>query len=158
MMLEVLLALLSVPTSHATGDVDSYTDRHVFVQTGEVSANSAIVNARCNEEKRSLVIITYSAVDRHAMMMETKGYALPDYDYTVSVELTRLVANTLYEYRVECDPLDVSDSSMSSARGSFYTAPEADDAKAVSFVWAADLAGQVWGRNPQLAIANREGT
>lgn len=36
--------------------------------------------------------------------------------------------------------------------GSFKTAPAADDAAAISFVWVADLAGQGWGRNPEFDL------
>jgi phosphodiesterase/alkaline phosphatase D-like protein len=44
-----------------------------------------------------------------------------------------------------------------SALGRFETAPAMRDAQKVSFVWAADLAWQGWGRNPDLSIVDTSG-
>ena len=43
-------------------------------------------------------------------------------------------------------------------QGSFKTAPSPDDAGAIKFVWAADLAGQGYGRNPDFAVNHVDGT
>ena len=78
-------------------------------------------------------------------------------DYTFTFVVDDLEPHTLYRYTVFCLPLDTSMPMDSSVEASFQTAPAPQDAKAVSFVWAADLAGQGWGRNPDLSVTTPGG-
>lgn len=41
--------------------------------------------------------------------------------------------------------------------GRFRTAPSIGHARSIRFVWAADMAGQGWGRNPNLKITAFDG-
>ena len=62
-----------------------------------------------------------------------------------------LTSNKMYNYKVMCGDVN-------SMQGSFKTAPSPDDAAAIKFVWAADLAGQGYGRNPDFAVNHVDGT
>lgn len=129
------------------------SERDVFVQTGSVGVDSAVVMTRCNTEQNSLVTISYTSTQRHVFPEKrVVTQALVDTDFTVSVQLEGLMANNKYEYRVTCEAIDGSTFPVHSARATFWTAPSPDEAIDVSFVWAADLAGQGWGRNPELSI------
>jgi alkaline phosphatase D len=123
------------------------TTTKVFVQSGEITSDSVTVMARCNDEKRVSVKISYQA---GSLKVEETGLVDATTDYTVSFKLTGLASNTKYSYSVLCG------ASQSRPGASFKTAPAKDNTSAVSFVWAADLAGQGWGRNPEMEIRTKQ--
>jgi alkaline phosphatase D len=109
--------------------------------------------ARCNSELDSTANLSLSAGGTEQILTSS---ALAAKDFTVSFLAEGLESGTTYTYTVQCAALDGSLSSESAA-ASFKTAPGPDDAVDVSFVWAADLAGQGWGRNPDLSITTVDG-
>ncbi len=139
-----------------------YTTSDVFIQSGEVSASSININARCNSEEDSKIVLFVNDV------MKQEAQVTSEDDFTITFEVDGLESNTDYSYVVTCDPLGedaavvatpkaASDATYVSMDGSFKTAPAADDEVAVNFVWAADLAGQGWGRNPDFELVNVAG-
>jgi alkaline phosphatase D len=122
------------------------TTTPVFVQSGEVTATSAILMARCNSEKDSIATFTYGP---SSVTKTVEAYQAND--YTAKIQLTGLTSNTDYTYSVTCRA-NIDGVSATSTQGSFRTLPTATQEVDLSFVWAADLAGQGWGRNPNLNI------
>jgi len=128
------------------------TTTDVFIQSGEVSASSVNIMARCNSEVDSEVTLI---LDGEAVQ-HVQAFAARD--YTVLFELEGLESSSLYSYIVTCEPLSAQNGSLTqSMTGSFKTLHAADDAAPVTFVWAADLSGQGWGRNPDFEITNVNG-
>jgi len=119
------------------------TTTDVFVQSGEVSSGSAIVMVRCNSEIDSDVSVDYETATGTASSIT--GDALDATDYTVSLMVEGLTSNTTYEYTATCSSVDAS-TTVQSTEAEFTTLPSEDVGKEISFVWAADLAGQGWGR------------
>lgn len=129
---KIAFSVLLVALSGVALSVDlPITTSDVFVQVGEVTAVSAIVNARCNSEVDSIVELV---TDSGSVSM---GSVTSATDYTVSYEWTGLSSSTTYVFTVTCG-------SLSSMQASFKTLPMPDEAAALKFVWAADLAGQGW--------------
>jgi alkaline phosphatase D len=126
------------------------TTSDVFVQSGEVMASSAIVMTRCNSEEDSIARITYKIRGSSSSISFTKQ-AYEANDYTAKFGLSGLTSNTIYDYSVTCTA-NIDSDITSSRAASFKTLPAATDEVELSFVWAADLAGQGWGRNPNLSI------
>ena len=111
------------------------TTTDVFIQSGEVSATTINIMARCNTEQDSNMVLTIDGdISATAQSFEAR-------DYTHTFHVTGLESNTMYTYKISCDALDES-GIVESTEGSFKTAPAADEAVAFNFVWAADLAGQ----------------
>lgn len=127
------------------------TTADVFIQSGEISESSVNIMTRCNNEIDSKVKLTMDG----AVIQESQAFAARDYTITFKVE--GLESNTEYTYSTECISHADESISVSSVGGSFKTAPAADDAVAVDFVWAADLAGQGYGRNPDFELTNASG-
>jgi alkaline phosphatase D len=104
-----------------------------LIQTGEVGDASALLWARC---------------------------AAPDVEARVALEgedlapaparASGLAPDRPYVWTATCP-------GEAPARGRFRTAPAADSTREVSFVWLADVAGQGWGRNPDLEVKPLEG-
>jgi alkaline phosphatase D len=152
-------------------DNDDWTDQlnsegnSVSVQSGEITARSAVVWGRCNREQPSRLQVQLFDDEedrghqggRFANGIEVTAAT----DFTGSVLLRGLKPDTDYVYRVWCLPQqgDRKNHSCSkiadrSAIGRFKTAPGPREAQTVRFVWAADLAGQGWGHNPDLSIVD----
>jgi len=104
---------------------------------------SAIVMVRCNSEIDSDVSVDYETATGTASSIT--GDALDATDYTVSLMVEGLTSNTTYEYTATCSSVDAS-TTVQSTEAEFTTLPSEDVGKEISFVWAADLAGQGWGR------------
>ncbi len=116
------------------------------VQTGEVTANRAVVWSVTDRPARMLV--EYAATERFRNPRRVVGpAALPESGYTARVVLTGLPAGQDVFYRVTF--LDLGDVRTTSApvEGRLRTAP--GDGRDVSFVWSGDTAGQGWGINPE---------
>jgi alkaline phosphatase D len=112
------------------------------LQSGDVTAEAAVVWARADRPSRLLVeaSTTESFGD---VCCATFADALPESDFTAKVLLDELPAGQQIFYRVT--PQDLAQSTVwgEVRTGSFRTAP--DDTRPVSFVWSGDIAGQGWG-------------
>ncbi|MGB7445376.1 MAG: alkaline phosphatase D family protein, partial [Coleofasciculaceae cyanobacterium] len=131
------------------------------IQTGEVTATSALIWARGNRESNILVDFSSSPNFQglvNSVMSSNKVSAATD--YTGTLELSGLQPDTNYYYQasfVSGLPSLQSERGRQGLAGSFRTAPAMDQERTVRFVWAADLAGQGWGRNPNLKITAFDG-
>ena len=144
------LVTLWVATTHAQELPITTTD--VFIQSGEATASSVVVMVRCNREQDSQVKLTFAQTSRTASAHSSN-------DYTAKFILTGLLSNTVYAYFAECTPNPGGlGGTLQSLTGRFRTLPLATDSVPLSFVWAADLAGQGWGRNPDLTLTLTNGT
>lgn len=121
----------------------------MFIQSGDVTKSSAVINARCNSEQPSSakLVVTGNGV----MFTDVDS----DTDYTMNFLVEGLKSNREYQYFVQCK----SSGAVTKSRfGTFKTLPEEDEESEMKFVWVADLAGQGWGRNPDLEIETVDGT
>lgn len=135
------------------------TDGLVYSQAGDVTSDSVVLWGRCNQEQKSILkfeVFTATEAYRHVQKKTVHVYA--DTDYTHSVVFKGLKPSTHYHYQAKCKPLEKNTGEKSSGMmSSFRTASDAHDADSVRFVWVADLGGQGWGRNPDLAITHVDG-
>jgi alkaline phosphatase D len=130
------------------------TSTDVFIQSGEVSADSIIIMARCNSEEDSNAVLFLDGE------INQEGEVTDATDFTISFKVEGLESNTKYTYTVQCSSISTSETRqepLTSVEGSFKTVPAAEDAVPLSFVWVADLAGQGWGRNPDFEIVTTGG-
>ena len=111
------------------------------VQSGDVTADSAIVWARADRGARMLVEI--SATESFARVIGASYTdARPEADCTAKALIRDLPAGEDVFYRVRFQDRDSM--LFGEARtGRFRTAPDAQ--RSVSFVWSGDTAGQGWG-------------
>lgn len=112
------------------------TTSDVFIQSGELTSSSIIIMSRCNNEAESsasLLVDGASMVDDQMSTIDT--------DFTNSFKLEGLNSSSSHTYTVTCTPKDGA-SAVTSTEGSFKTLPDKDTSEPLSFVWAADLAGQ----------------
>jgi len=107
--------------------------------------------ARCNSKVDSSVNIKYSASGRGAVETLVSTSASASSDYTSHVLLSGLKPDTVYQYLVECIASGVV---SKSGIMTFHTAPMSTEPTPVSFVWAGDLAGQGWGRSPNVTVTS----
>ena len=117
------------------------------VQSGDVTARSAVVWARADRPARMFVEV--STRPDFARARTLRGPVLtPATDLTGKALLRGLLADEPVHYRVRLADLD--DASLLSApvTGRFRTAPARH--RDVRFVWSGDLAGQGWGINPDI--------
>lgn len=135
----------------ATAQELPITTTEVFVQSGEISSSSGNVMARCNDETSATMSISFDC-EGDACPASEEVAVSADTDFTNTFEVTGLDSFTLYSYTVTC-----SDSTNPGA-GSFKTAPADDEEVAIKFVWAADLAGQGYGRNPDYELVVADGS
>jgi alkaline phosphatase D len=117
------------------------------VQSGDVTARSAVVWARADRPARMLVEVSTRA--DFARARTVRGPVLtPATDLTGKTLLRGLPAGEPVHYRVRLADLDDAALLSAPAAGRFRTAP--DRHRDVRFVWSGDLAGQGWGINPDL--------
>lgn len=154
MKLSTALLLVAVqvkkPIAAAEDDLP-ITTTDVFIQSGEVSESSINIMARCNNEAPSIMKLWLDGSEKTASDVDDST------DFTHTFVVDGLSSNTSHKYQVQCVPSDGS-TILTSMEGSFKTAPGPDDAVPLKFVWAADLAGQGYGRNPDFALTHADGT
>lgn len=140
----------------------------IYIMSGEVSADSAVVWGRCNQEIDSWLKVNVSKQNKDinrskdSKLRRNLGpyttLVTKDTDYTASLIIRGLEPNSDYSYRAECVSLIRSNQDrFARADGYFSTAAAYHTADAVKFSWGADLAGQGWGRNEELEIVNTDG-
>ena len=115
------------------------------IQSGDVSADSAIVWTRADRPSRMVVEFSRDPWFRDARRV--RGPVLTqESDFTGKLAVRGLPSGRPIHYRVTAeDPWKWGVRSEPLA-GSFRTVPW--DSRSVSFVWSGDLAGQGWGINP----------
>ena len=112
------------------------------IQSGDVSANSAVIWARADRPARMQV--ECSTVESFKTIIRaTTADALPDSDFTSKVLLDGLPAGQDIFYRVRFDDISESGIEGETQVGHFRTAPTARSN--ISFAWSGDTAGQGWG-------------
>jgi alkaline phosphatase D len=115
------------------------------LQSGDVSAGSAVVWARADRPARMRV--ECSTVESFATILRAaSSEALPDHDFTSKVLLEGLPPGQDIFYRVRFEDIGESGISGETRTGHFRTAPA--DKTSISFVWSGDTAGQGWGIDP----------
>jgi len=129
------------------------------LQSGDITANSAVIWARAESEAQMLVDFSTSPTFERALTRPGPRVG-PESDYTGQVDLRGLQPNTTYYYQVRFlegrGPRRLTGTPQGLV-GRFRTAPPPGQPRSTRFVWAADLAGQGWGRNPELAITAFDG-
>jgi len=115
------------------------------VQTGDATADTAVVWARADRPSRMWVEVGRRPDLRGAR--RARGPVLtPDTDFTGKVHLRGLPAGEKLYYRVRAESLDRAGLFSVPLDGSFATAPVRR--QDVSFVWTGDVVGQGWGIDP----------
>lgn len=128
----------------------------VWVQSGDITARSAVVWARCNAAvptELTLSLASTPAFDVPAVRRVQHVGA--DTDFTASASFGDLETGRAYFYRAECVPATGGASARGAGR--LRTAPAADVPAAVEFAWLGDIGGQGWGRNPELRVRRADG-
>jgi alkaline phosphatase D len=151
MKFSALLLAFAANAIKANGFVVELDGPAVFAQTGEITTSSAVVMARCNSKLDSSVYIKYTASSRGSVEKLATTSTSASSDYTSHVLLSGLKDDTTYQYIVECSASGVV---TKSGIMTFQTAPLASKPADVSFIWAGDLAGQGWGRSPNVTVTS----
>ena len=112
------------------------------IQSGDVSADSAVIWARSDRAARFMVEVspTDSFTDILGMV---HADARPESDFTAKLLLENLPAGQELFYRARFEDLSFSSLLGEAQVGRFRTAPA--DRRSLSFVWSGDCAGQGWG-------------
>ena len=112
------------------------------IQSGDVSADSAVIWARADRPARMQV--ECSVVESFkTIIRKVTADALPDGDFTAKVLLDGLPAGQDIFYRVRYDDISESGIEGEAQVGHFRTAPI--ERTSVSFAWSGDTTGQGWG-------------
>src|SRR5262245_52182579 len=112
------------------------------IQSGDVSANSAVIWARADRPARMLAEVatsdSFNTIER-AVFVD----ALPESDFTAKALIEGLPAGQDIFYRTRFQDLASPTIVGEPMTGRFRTAP--GDRRSISFVWSGDTAGQGWG-------------
>jgi len=112
------------------------------IQSGDVSADSAVIWARADRAARMQVECS-TLESFETIIRSVTADALPDSDFVSKVLLDGLPAGQDIFYRVRFDDISESGIGGETQVGHFRTAPSARSS--ISFVWSGDTAGQGWG-------------
>lgn len=123
------------------------------VQSGDPTPDTAVVWTRADKPGRMLVEVSDRPDFKRAR--QVRGPVLtPESDFTGTVTLRDLPADTALHYRVRVEDLNVPGLVSAPLLGTLRTAPgkasHPGKARGVTFVWTADINGQGWGINPDL--------
>ncbi|WP_446216474.1 alkaline phosphatase D family protein [Micromonospora sp. IBHARD004] len=117
------------------------------VQSGDVTAGSALVWTRADQPGRMVVEVGRRPDLRGARLL--RGPVLdPSTDFTGRLRLRGLPPGERLHYRVRVADLDRHGVASEPLVGEFTTAPARHDRRDVRFVWTGDIAGQGWGISP----------
>jgi alkaline phosphatase D len=118
------------------------------VQTGDVTADGAILWSRADRPARMRVEVAATEAFRNARTLSGPA-ALEDGDFTAKLRLTGLPPGEEVFYRVSFVGLDSDRAVSEPVVGRLRTAPALGQRtrRDVSFVWTGDTAGQGWGIN-----------
>ncbi len=168
LLLLKILAIIVIQSSFFSFVYAANHSTGIYIMSGEISTNSAVVWGRCNQEIDSWLKVNVSKQNKDnnrsqdsKLRRKLGPYSTlvtKDTDYTASVIIRGLEPDSDYSYRAECVSLIRSNQDrFARADGYFSTPANEHTADAVKFIWGADLAGQGWGRNAQLEIVNTDG-
>jgi alkaline phosphatase D len=117
------------------------------LQSGDVSAGSAVVWARADRPARMQV--ECSTVESFKTIIRSSSVdALPKHDLASKILIEGLPPGQDIFYRVRFDNIGETGISGETQIGHFRTAPK--EQRSISFVWSGDTAGQGWGIDPSL--------
>src|SRR5206468_8961242 len=112
------------------------------IQSGDVSADSAVIWARADRPARMLAEVatsdSFKTIQR-AVFVD----ALPEADFTANALIEGLPAGQDIFYRIRFEDLSSPAIISDPIVGRFRSAPA--DRRSISFVWSGDTAGQGWG-------------
>jgi len=108
------------------------------VASGDVTADSAIIWARCARGDHLWVALRPQ--DGDTERIERVGVT-PDRDWTGKVRVTGLLPDTVYAYRAWCGDSN-STTPLATTNGQFRTSPPPSARHPVRLAWGGDLAGQ----------------
>lgn len=116
------------------------------VAVGDVTSDSAVIWSRANAEAIMHVMLQGKGNqgDRHQRVRVTSQN-----DFTGKLRLSGLKPDTDYIYNVWFSAADEDGGRRHAVTGRFHTAPKDHQARAVSFTWTGDLAGQNTCRDSQ---------
>ncbi|KAB1931958.1 alkaline phosphatase [Micromonospora sp. ALFpr18c] len=117
------------------------------VQSGDVTADSALVWTRADRPGRMLVEVSRRPDFRGARTLRGPVLA-PTGDFTGKVRLRGLPDGERLHYRVRVESLDRHGVVSEPLTGSLTTAPGRHQRRDVRFVWTGDIVGQGWGIDP----------
>ncbi len=109
------------------------------VAVGDVSSDSAVIWSRANTEAVMHVELHGKSSEQR---MQKQVRVSATNDFTGKLMLSGLKADTDYAYRVWFSADEHDGGRRQGVEGRFHTAPRAQQASAVSFAWAGDVAGQ----------------
>jgi alkaline phosphatase D len=138
---------LLVPTPFAIGapaQRRDWPEAVLGVQSGDVTATSAVVWSKTDRPARMLVEVAATESFRGPRRRWAVDVG-PGSDFTGKALLAGLPAGTELFYRVQFAEHGNAGLSGEPVMGSFRTAPE--DRRDVTFAWSGDVAGQGWGIN-----------
>ncbi|OJY23049.1 MAG: hypothetical protein BGO98_46540 [Myxococcales bacterium 68-20] len=112
------------------------------VQSGDVTASSAVVWCRAGAPSRQQMIVEWSTSPRFDRVTRVAGPLVgPDTDFIGKVALEALPSGTTIHYRAAFD-------TSPWAAGSFGTPPLETSGRDVVLAWSGDTNGQGWGIDP----------
>jgi alkaline phosphatase D len=112
------------------------------IQSGDVSARSAVIWARADRAARMQVECSTSESFK-TIIAAAGADALPDSDFTSKVLLDGLPPGQDIFYRVRLEDIDGQGLAGEAQVGHFRTAPVTRNS--ISFAWSGDTTGQGWG-------------
>ena len=112
------------------------------IQSGDVSAHSAVIWARTDRAARMQVECSTSE-NFNSIIATASANALPEQDFTSKVLLDGLPPGQDIFYRVRFEDIDGQGLAGEAQLGHFRTAPVTRSS--VSFAWSGDTTGQGWG-------------
>lgn len=138
-------ASLVATTAIARPAISRLADRPLIthgIQSGDVTADSAVIWARSDRPSRLMVEVSASDSFRDIRDV-VYADALPEADFTAKLLLEKLPPGEDLFYRARFQDLSFSSVLGEPLIGRVRTAPS--DKRSVSFVWSGDCAGQGWG-------------
>ncbi|WP_432496338.1 alkaline phosphatase D family protein [Kineococcus gypseus] len=120
------------------------------VQSGDVTANGAVVWTRSDRPARMFVQVSSTGRFRRRTRWVPGPLLTPESDFTGRVELRGLPSGADVHYRVVVADPDAHRPDGDAVEGFLRTAPSWRDRRRVRFLWSGDQAGQGWGRNPDI--------
>lgn len=112
------------------------------IQSGDVSAHSAVIWARADRAAR-MQVESSTSENFKSVIGTASANALPDSDFTSKVLLDGLPPGRDIFYRVRFEDIDGQGLAGEAQVGHFRTAPVTRSP--VSFAWSGDTTGQGWG-------------
>lgn len=148
--LSVILPLLGISLIATTAFATSLRITH-GIASGDVTATSVVIWSRASGDAHMVVEYTSVTDPSRPLLRQTSPSVDARSDFTGKVLLERLTPDTRYLYWVRFVGSDGTE--VVSETGQFKTAPADDTARAVSFVWWGDVAGQGYCRDPERGYA-----